>query len=433
MNNNQEKDVRNVLASKVDKPKENVPKGTEVTDDYLEPPVLVELPFGEGEIIKNYKEMCKLLNEKERTGNSRQAQMRRWEKFFLWEKKGHQFIITDTKDNVFLTGDNNRLLQSNKEYLDNIQKLLLNYFYAEALRGEYYSYLSTNLMIGLTNIVRPSFSRHKFQDFHQVVEYTENELKEEPDFANFYFDRVYNTLKLDFDRSLNLLENRRMITYDRVTMVKPTLKYDHSEFTEEQLKGLGFTESVDRDFYFYWLGLEDVMNSLSFEEDRDKYYQTMRSLSAPREAREFERTVILHVENMSLEILQCKDIQQVFAKHLEKEFYKMRNEILEKLLGIEYVYTAYKAHFSPLILERMKQEKHEMFILPRQQSRELQNTLNKQFNDNIEKNYQLYLNKAKEVNEFLRNRNQKIVTKAKKPMSSFMDLSGRYSRFQLKL
>lgn len=428
-NNNLREEAKNVLASKTEK---SVSKGTEVVDDYLEPPVLIDLPFGEGEIIKNYKEMCRLLNEKERTGNSKQAQLKRWEKFFSWEKKGYKFIITNTKDNLFLTGDNNRLFQSNKEYIDNIQKLLLNYFHNETKRGEYYSYLSTRLMILITNIVRSSFSRHKFQDFEQVVDYTEKQLKENPEFANFYFDRVYNSLRLDFDRALSLLENQRIVNYDRVMMVKPILDYDHSEFTDEQLRGFGFTDSIQHDFYYHWMGVDDEYDSLNFEEDRDRFYRVRRSLTAPREAKEFERTIILHVENMTLEILGCSDIQQMFARNLEAKFYKMRNDALEKLLGIEYVYTAYKAFFSPLILARMKEEDDEMFKLPDEQVVELKNTLNKQFNDNIEKNYRRYLEKAEDTNEFLRNNNQQIVANAKKPLKSFLDLSGRYARIKLK-
>ena len=67
----------------------------------------MDLPFGEGEVIKNYKEMCARLGEKERGGNSRVIQMERWENYFQWVKKGHKFIITDILSDSFPTDDNN--------------------------------------------------------------------------------------------------------------------------------------------------------------------------------------------------------------------------------------------------------------------------------------------------------------------------------------
>lgn len=71
-----------------------------------------ELPFKVGDEIKNYKEMCKLLDEKERKANSKKSQMKRWEEHFEWENQGHKFVITNVLDGKYPTHDNNQVGQT---------------------------------------------------------------------------------------------------------------------------------------------------------------------------------------------------------------------------------------------------------------------------------------------------------------------------------
>ena len=52
----------------------------------------------EGLIVKNYKEMCKLLGEEERTGNSKISQLKEWKRHFGFYKEGNKFIITEVYD-----------------------------------------------------------------------------------------------------------------------------------------------------------------------------------------------------------------------------------------------------------------------------------------------------------------------------------------------
>lgn len=48
----------------------------------------------EGLIVKNYKEMCQLLDEKITGGNSKKAQLNNWKRYFDFQKDGQKFIIT---------------------------------------------------------------------------------------------------------------------------------------------------------------------------------------------------------------------------------------------------------------------------------------------------------------------------------------------------
>lgn len=48
--------------------------------------------------IKNYKELCSLLDEKQKTGEAKQIQLGNWQRYFSYSKQGHKFIIEEIFD-----------------------------------------------------------------------------------------------------------------------------------------------------------------------------------------------------------------------------------------------------------------------------------------------------------------------------------------------
>ena len=49
----------------------------------------------EGMVVKNYKEMCVLLDEKIKGGDSKKAQLKEWERYFKYHKDGNKFVIDE--------------------------------------------------------------------------------------------------------------------------------------------------------------------------------------------------------------------------------------------------------------------------------------------------------------------------------------------------
>ena len=49
----------------------------------------------QGEVFKNYKELCERLGEPVKEGNSKKAQLNEWKQRFSYQKQGHKFIITE--------------------------------------------------------------------------------------------------------------------------------------------------------------------------------------------------------------------------------------------------------------------------------------------------------------------------------------------------
>lgn len=53
--------------------------------------------INEGQIFKNYKQLCKYLEEQVKTGKSKQLQLKDWNRYFTWHNEGNKFVI----DKVF--------------------------------------------------------------------------------------------------------------------------------------------------------------------------------------------------------------------------------------------------------------------------------------------------------------------------------------------
>lgn len=78
-----------------------------------------------GMTVKNYKEMCKLLNESVSEGNSKKSQLNRWKCFFDYEKDGQKFIIGEIFDTPLPSFDARKLKDS--IYVKYIELLLMEY------------------------------------------------------------------------------------------------------------------------------------------------------------------------------------------------------------------------------------------------------------------------------------------------------------------
>lgn len=79
-----------------------------------------------GMIIKNYKELCAILNETAKTGKAKQLQLKNWKRYFDWEKDGQKFIIVDIYDTP-LPKEDLRRKGNNSIYKNYIELILLQY------------------------------------------------------------------------------------------------------------------------------------------------------------------------------------------------------------------------------------------------------------------------------------------------------------------
>jgi predicted GIY-YIG superfamily endonuclease len=55
----------------------------------------------EGMTVKNYKELCKLLGEKIKSGNGKVKQLERWKFYFEFERNGKSYVVTKIYDDDY--------------------------------------------------------------------------------------------------------------------------------------------------------------------------------------------------------------------------------------------------------------------------------------------------------------------------------------------
>ena len=56
-----------------------------------------------GQEFANYRRLCEFLGEKEKGGKSRDLQIKNWQRYFSFEKRGHKLIIIEIfkKSSIF--------------------------------------------------------------------------------------------------------------------------------------------------------------------------------------------------------------------------------------------------------------------------------------------------------------------------------------------
>lgn len=83
-----------------------------------------------GQRIPNYREFCKLMGEENKGGDSKKAQLKRWEYYFRWEKEGNAFLIREVYDAPKPSSD------GRQKYLDDMKTLLMNYLHDQRYSKE---------------------------------------------------------------------------------------------------------------------------------------------------------------------------------------------------------------------------------------------------------------------------------------------------------
>ena len=86
------------------------------------------LEIKQGQIYKNYKELCEHLGEQPKTGKSKQLQLKDWERYFTYHKNGNKFVI----DEVFsqakekIDGRKNNKGGNNNVYAEELDRIVLS-------------------------------------------------------------------------------------------------------------------------------------------------------------------------------------------------------------------------------------------------------------------------------------------------------------------
>lgn len=249
-------------------------------------PVVVQnyAKLKEGDIFKNYKHLCNFLNEEIKEGNSRNAQIKEWLRYFNYEREGQKYIITEVYPEP-LPKDDKRSLGNNSEYLPHIELILLDYL---SKQQDQVACLTINDMFLLLGMVNRNYvdKTYKYKIEDELIDNFQIE---------HFNQRSYKKLNRILFDALNNLKNRRLIDYNTVKIIN----------IDDEIEG-----------------------------------------NITREATPEECDIIRTVEREVLLSMGLESIVLVHLKYKTKEFYNKVKDILCSRYGIYFYYTQINLRFT---------------------------------------------------------------------------------------
>lgn len=240
-----------------------------------------------GMVVKNYREMCRILNEQVCEGNSKKAQLKEWARYFLWEKKGQKFIILDIYDEP-LPKDDGR--QDKNIYVQYIQVILMKILAKQRDSKEPF-YITTNQLWKLLGMINNHYKNISLDELNERI--PEYEIKSF-DMKKFY-QRCNQRLREILFSSLSRLQNKALIKYD----IEIVIVYI------------------------------DANGEVIYEPANDE-----------------QEKCVLKAERKALLDMKLETKRQVYAKFKDTEYFSRVNAYLQEWYGWEYTFNRIKIKYN---------------------------------------------------------------------------------------
>lgn len=271
--------------------------------------------FKIGQVIKNYKELCTLLNEKVKGGDSKKSQLKELERYISYHKDGNKFVIDEIFQDPKEKQDN-RINNKGKsaEYIDDLELRLLGEFLT---KGK-----DNNLTIGKSVLLRDvGLVNSNYSYCKQRQEKLANYLDIDKETIYDYYNSVDSMVVNNLEKALKNLSNEKIIDLDTTTIVCKNkligVEYKHQTYIDE------FDEEIER--------ITPVANS-------DIIYE---------EATDEEKDIILKVEGELLDKMKVKRVTDLFATGRIKEYYnECYKQIRKELKDFNFYFKAYKITYN---------------------------------------------------------------------------------------
>lgn len=157
-----------------------------------------------GLVVKSYKELCKLLDQDVKTGNSKKLQLEMFQRYFAWEKDKQKFIITDIYE-VPIQKEDKRLYGNHSVYVKFIELILCQYLVNQP---NYTSILTRRNLWEILGMVNEKYNKIEDEEIKKThYEITSYDIK------NFY-RRSANKLNKILKTALENLQKRKIIRYE---------------------------------------------------------------------------------------------------------------------------------------------------------------------------------------------------------------------------
>lgn len=240
-----------------------------------------------GTAFKSYRDICKHLNQKVLSGNSKESQLKEWRRYFEWVKDGQKIVITDIYPTPLDKSDG-RVTNGTQKYQQYIEDILLAYMDSEINKNnsitniegcEDYQFIFTlNGLALLCNMVNKRYVSKNIDNVLIEAGYTRFNIKD-------FFSRTELKFSLIINNALQNMEKRKIINYDKVLIVE-----------------------------------ENGKQRIATLHDKNEY---------------------LNVEKLALTSMNYGSITEVFLHSKIKEYYAVVDKTVKEHLGWDKCYKAY--------------------------------------------------------------------------------------------
>lgn len=268
----------------------------------------------EGQVIKNYKELCEILNWKTTGGTYKKARLKELERYCSYHKEGNKIIIDeiykDVKEKVDMRGkqDNNT-----PSYVEDIKLNIIGELLTKGINGKYVVGKGVLLRnVGLTNC-NYSYCKRRQSKLANYLEINKEVI-------NDYYNSVDSMLLGNLEKALKDLTNQKIIQVNTTLLlcknVITDITYEHTTRIDE------FDEEIET--------IKPVVQS-------DVIYV---------QATDDERQIILDIENKVLCNMNEKRLTDIILKGKSREYYsKCYKEIRKEIKDINFYFQAYDIMF----------------------------------------------------------------------------------------
>lgn len=280
-----------------------------------------------GIIYKNYKELCEAINEPVKGGSSKEYQLKKWERYFDFEKEGRKFIIK----NIY---DKPKPKQVTKmTYVKIIETLILDLL----AQDDYETlFLSKNSLLKKLAMINQNYISQKYTKgkLSKRTEISMNEINE-------FYSLSEKMFKRNIEQALNNLVNKALIDWSDMQMVcriKPSVPMN--EFNNIKITKIDHI-TEDGDFTTEFENPE-VKNRMEYSPATDKEIKLIMRI----------KNDLLRYYNERLKSInndltdRITTIQDLYTYGLSQEYFKTLNEKLFDKANIYYTYRGYKIVFN---------------------------------------------------------------------------------------
>lgn len=302
-------------------------------------------------IVKNYKIMCELLKEFEKSGASKRAQQTEWKRYIDFEREGQKYIIKEIYDIPLPKGYYKNPIDTFNEFLICLYIKESNEKYPEQ-KGLVCGTRRLAEKLGLINEKYDEYRNKKNRLVYEI-----KEPKDEKEFINHLnvVNKVYEDLphkyKYRLEKAIKDLEIRSLILREIVYYgEKIKLNIDSDKTIYEVLEDnttMDIYGDKIKDGYKIMLDGDTIVVPLT-DDEKEKYLAISKTLR--------NNYLKKNAKNKTEVCETIKDLYDLGINHQTRqsyidEYYERLEEEIKKKMGYKTIFKAYRLYFHPQYIE----------------------------------------------------------------------------------